>query len=61
MAELYANLNVTTDPIKGFVNVGRFVLAETPAGGLLAAPSVRALSVRFCCVMAGGRCIGLTM
>jgi hypothetical protein len=37
MAELYANLNVTTDPIKGFVTVGRFVLAETPPGGLLAA------------------------
>ena len=37
MAELYANLNATTDPIKSFVTAGKFVLAETPNGGILAA------------------------
>ncbi len=37
MAELYANLNATTDPIKSFITAGKFVLAETPNGGLLAA------------------------
>ena len=37
MAELYANLNATTDPIKGFITAGKFVLAETPNGGILAA------------------------
>lgn len=37
MAELYANLNATTDPIKSFITAGKFVLAETPNGGILAA------------------------
>ncbi|EKO38737.1 MAG: hypothetical protein B193_2544 [Solidesulfovibrio magneticus str. Maddingley MBC34] len=37
MAELYANLNATTDPIKSFITAGKFVLAETQNGGILAA------------------------
>lgn len=37
MAELYANLNATTDPIKSFITAGKFVLAETPNNGILAA------------------------
>ena len=37
MAELYANLNATTDPIVRFTNAGRFIVAETPGNGFLAA------------------------
>ncbi|MHC1790638.1 hypothetical protein [Solidesulfovibrio sp.] len=37
MAELYANLNATTDPLKGFVYAGKFIAAETAANGFLAA------------------------
>jgi len=37
MAELYANLNATTDPIVRFNNAGRFLVAETPGNGFLAA------------------------
>lgn len=37
MAELYANLNVTTDPIVRFNYAGRFIIAETPGNGFLAA------------------------
>jgi hypothetical protein len=37
MAELYANLNATTDPIKGFFYAGKFIVAETPGNGILAA------------------------
>ena len=37
MAELYANLNVTTDPIVRFTNAGRFIVAETQGNGFLAA------------------------
>ena len=37
MAELYANLNATTDRVARFVNAGRFIAAETPGNGFLAA------------------------
>ncbi|KHK02391.1 hypothetical protein [Desulfovibrio sp. TomC] len=37
MAELYANLNATTDPVTGFVYAGKFIVAETPNNGILAA------------------------
>ncbi|OLN30056.1 hypothetical protein DVDV_0851 [Desulfovibrio sp. DV] len=37
MAELYANLNATTDPIKSFIYAGKFLVGTTANNGVIAA------------------------